>query len=72
MSESAAEWLERVRSNLGWTQVEAAAYLGRHPNTYAGYEQGRLTVPYFVLTMMNDAYQKGANRATQSKAPSRR
>ena len=47
-----ADHLVGLRESLGWTQAEAAAHVGRSSNHYAGYEQGRVPVPLFVVRLL--------------------
>lgn len=47
--------VRELRAALGWSQVEAAAYVGRSSNHFAGYEQARVEVPLFVLRLLQAA-----------------
>lgn len=56
-----ADRVRELRLALGWTQGEAAHYVGRTVNHFAGYEQRREPVPLFVLRLLEGALTGRSN-----------
>lgn len=61
-----ADRVRELRLALGWTQDEAAHYVGRTGNHFAGYEQRREPVPLFVLRLLEGALTDRSNREVKT------